>query len=81
LQKPFFGGRRLDAVKSVHSSQISVPRLFGLPRNLDVQNLGRREVSAASGGLSMLQLVQRPVKLLLYGGRVPGELRGYALLT
>jgi hypothetical protein len=69
-------------LRSSHQkSQISVPRLFGHPRNLDVQNLGRRDSSAASGGLSTLQLVQRPVELLLYGGLASGELRGYALLT
>jgi hypothetical protein len=36
---------------------------------------------SAAGSLSALQLVQRPASLALYGGLVPGELRGYALLT
>jgi hypothetical protein len=45
----------------IKQKQILASCLFGHPRDLDVQDLGRREGSAASGGLSALQFVQRPV--------------------
>src|SRR5215218_5741471 len=63
----------LDQV--IKQSQVSAFRLFGHPRDLDVQNLGRRDSSATSGGLPALQFVQRPVESPLYSGLVPGELR------
>src|SRR5829696_7055457 len=59
----------------IKQSQVSTSRLFGHPRDLDVQNLRRRDSSATSGGLPALQFVQRTVERPLYSGLVPGELR------
>jgi hypothetical protein len=49
-------------------------RILGYHRNIHVQNLGWCKGSAAPGGLSALELVQRPVDLPLYSGLVTGEL-------